>query len=208
MDLGVTLGGLWGKGTQLGVSLLDVGYIRYNGVSRDYGFNPDQVLIINAYTNLTTVPEVDSLLSVDFTVTDSSNHFIVQLPTALSIQYQQKLTNKISVAGHWTQRVNVFKNQIARSNSINVTGVYDSKHLSAFLPVTLYNYHSLRIGAAVRLGILTVGTDHLMSMFGESELSGADFYMNIQLYPFKKEKKNLFPKLSRKYRDGIECSHF
>ena len=208
MDLGATLGGLWGKGNQLGISLLDVGYVRYNGVNRNYSFNPDQILIINTYTNLTTVAEVDAQLAEDFTVIDSSNKFIVQLPTALSVQYQQKLTKNVSVAGHWTQRVNIFKNQIARSNSINVTGVFDSKHFSAFLPATLYNYNSVRIGAAVRLGILTVGTDHLLSMFGESDLSGTDFYLNIQLYPFKKEKKNLFPKLSRKYRDGIECSHF
>jgi len=107
------------------------------------------------------------------------------LPAALSIQYRQKINDHTSVEGHLVQRLKVVEMQMPRSNSLNVTGVYDRKHFSAFLPVTLYNYNDLRVGAAIRLGPLTIGSDHIMSFFKQTDLSGTDVYVNLQVYPFE-----------------------
>jgi len=79
---------------------------------------------------------------------------------------------------------------VERGNLLAVTPRYESRWVSGFLPVSVYNWQHFQIGAAVRLAFLTFGTENIGSFFGRESLTGADFYAAIKINPFKSGWKN------------------
>lgn len=209
VDLGATLIAPRGMdGTTVGVSLLDLGFIAYEGSKRSYDWETGLLVDGARYENeIVSLAALDTLLGEDFNIVSETSKFNVVLPLAISLQVEQAITEELSVAAYWVQRLKSNPNQLARSNSLNVTGLYEQKHFSAFLPVTLYNYSELRVGAAVRLGFLTIGSDRLLSLFGSSDFNGSDFYANVQVYPFKL-RKNGNGGRGAKGDKNVECFSF
>jgi hypothetical protein len=77
-----------------------------------------------------------------------------------------------------------------------LTPRYESRWFMAALPVSLYNKSDLHVGLSLRLGVLTIGSDDLESLFIPGKLAGTDLYMGLRLSNFKwdckpqKEAKN------------------
>jgi len=204
IDLGFTIKNMGGsKGTDLGIALLDLGLISYSGSKRTYRWESGLLVDGTGYDELRDLTELDEQLAQDFILESTSDRFSQALPTGLAVQMEHKLYESFSLCGYWVQRLKVLPLQIARSNSLNITGLYELKHFSAFLPVTLYNYNNLRVGAAVRLAYLTIGTDNLLRIVGNGDFSGTDLYVNIQIYPFQIKRKN-----NGKGGKNIECFSF
>lgn len=207
-DLGVSLADFQGKaGTRIGISLVDIGFISYSGIRRRYSWDVGVIVDGANYENLSSADELDNQLPQDFNIVESSDRFGILLPTALSLQVEQKITDQFSVSGFWVQRLKLFANQLARSNSLNVTGLYERKHFSAYLPVSLYNYSELRVGAAVRVAYVTIGSDRLLSLFRETDFDGTDFYVNVQVYPFQLGKLGKGRKGAKEDKD-VQCFDF
>lgn len=186
IDMGISAMDVLGAGSLVGFSILDLGIVKTNAPSRTYGFDSSFELDGSRYNSTTELDVLRTQLDMDFIVVDSSATYTMLLPTALSAQVVYPISKQLTVEGAWTQRVVPTKSgrAIARGNSISVAGVYERKHFSAFLPVTLYGYSDLRFGAAVRLGPLTIGSDHIMSLIGKRNFNGTDLYALLQVYPF------------------------
>ena len=54
------------------------------------------------------------------------------------------------------------------------------------LPISMFNYEEIRLGAMVRLAYLTIGTDKLGTFLGVSNVTGADIYVALAYKFFKK----------------------
>lgn len=190
VDLGYMSSELDTKKTQFGLSLIDLGYIKYNDPS--YLIELDNTININMdnYQNISSTEELITQLSSDFTTLDSTDSYTLLLPTALSAQFKRSINNHLTLEMSMVKNIHYSDRQIQRSDMINATFVYDRKHFSAFIPVTAYDYKEFRVGAAVRFLYFTIGSDHLASLFGRSQsFQGADLYANIQLYPFSDPDK-------------------
>ena len=61
---------------------------------------------------------------------------------------------------------------------------FEHRWFGASLPVVIYNYEKFRLGVAVRLAYLTIGTDHLVSLFKSNEFTGTSFYVALKFNPF------------------------
>ena len=83
------------------------------------------------------------------------------------------------------QRLVINQPAVERGNLLAITPRYESRWISAFLPISIYNYQKVQIGAAVRLGFLTIGSDDLGGFIGKSNLNGMDFYAGLKINPFQ-----------------------
>lgn len=190
IDAGVTIHDIFGKGTSLGISLLDLGYTNMNGQTRVFAYDENSLIFRDNYNIITDPYDLIEQLEVDFRVLESDDFFIIDHPTTISLQYSHPINERIKIDGAINQRIKVSNTQVLRPNSVVVAGVYETKNLSVFLPISLTNYKRMHSGLAVRTYFLTIGSDDLGSLFGQRNFNGTDFYVNLNLYPFLSKKKS------------------
>jgi len=196
IDIGINY--LNNDGSYIGFSIIDLGYVNLNGKNYTVNFEANQFIIYSDYNFVKSVnDQIQQMIRDGFAIDSTEGHSVI-LPTAISFQYQKTFENKIGIQAHWIQNLRLSDYQIRHSNSLTISATYDKKHFSAFIPVTMYNYTKVRIGAAIRVGFLTLGSDKVFSLFNkQEEFSGSDFYLNLKFYPFKirhntKQKVNCF----------------
>jgi len=127
-DLGVTIKDVLREGTTLGLSILDLGSIRFSGTKETYNFNTELVLESTSYEDLENLDSLQNQLRRDFELgSSSSGNYSMSLPTALSAQFSTPITDHFSVAGYWTQRIKIMpaSYNTSRGNSLNVTPMYE-----------------------------------------------------------------------------------
>ncbi len=181
---------------QFSLALIDVGMIRFNDQTYTLNFAANQNIDLDNYQDLANDEAVLTQLRQDFITMDSTTGANYILPSAITAQYRQSFGNHFSMELNAVQRVAIHDKQLSRSNLANATFMYDRKHFSAFLPVSIYDYADLRVGAAVRLFFVTIGSDHIGSLVGSNqEYNGSDIYLNVRLYPF--QSSNEISKLNK-----------
>lgn len=197
LDLGFKTTQLFPFEAEVGVSLLDIGYLKNSSTQyRVLGLD-GQNLDINQYQNIESIDQLVNTIDNDVFQIDSTAGFTTYLPTALSIQIIRPINDKISIEGSLTQRIVLSDRQLQRPNSINASFVYETRSFSAFVPITIYDYKHIRIGTAVRLWYFTIGTDYLTSVISnQQDFDGTDIYVNLKVYPFNKRNSSA---------DGITC---
>ncbi len=67
-----------------------------------------------------------------------------------------------------------------RPAQIAVIPRYEDRFFGVMIPVSLFDYKDPRIGLAVRVYSLTLGTDRLGSLLGISNFNGMDFYFSFR----------------------------
>lgn len=175
---------------KFGAALLDIGRIQFNQNAESHRINTDQPFIIptGAYETVNSLDETVELLSEqslnDPSLSLESGDFGIWLPGALSLQADYAVSPGIFVNATLIQRLPYRSNAVKRGNLLAVTPRFEHRWLSAALPLSLYNYQRLQVGAAVRLAFLTIGTENLGSFIGQSNFTGTDFYVALKVNPF------------------------
>lgn len=194
-DLGAvfTIDGYEGESYKwkFGAALLDIGKINFTKNAQSHriqgitGFS----LPSGDYDNLDDVDDVLELLSEQALGSSSASlagrNFDIWLPGALSLQADYNFMPHLFVNATLIQRLPYKRNAIKRGNLFAITPRFEHRWVSAMLPVSLYNYDKLRVGAAVRLAFITIGTENLTSFIGRSNFTGSDIYFAIKVNPFK-----------------------
>jgi len=198
-DIGLTYASsdyMDGSGIKLGLSILDIGKIKFDKNTENHRINLNQPFTFNP-RNLEDVTDfrdglnqLNEELYSDSTTTFIGSSYEVSLPTALSLQADIAIQENFYVNATLMQRIPLGRNIIERGNLFALTPRYESRWISAFLPISIYNWEHLQIGTAVRLAFLTIGTENIGSLFGQNSLTGTDFYAAIKINPFKLGWKN------------------
>lgn len=180
---------------KLGVSLIDIGYLKFKENASTYEINDKTNMWYN-FTKLkvSDMEGLDSTLNSHFSDTPvpaaNGNKFTMLLPWALSVQYDYNIGYNFFINGTWVQRIPHFGLPgIDRTNIISITPRFDHRRFGIALPIVFYQYLWPRIGLAVRLNnVLFVGTDKIGALIGH-RLSGADIYAGLKISALKKCKK-------------------
>ena len=90
----------------------------------------------------------------------------------------------LSVGIAWDQRISIKSIMAQAENAVTLIPKYEKKWLMFSLPITLYEYQKLRVGMAAKIGFLTLGSDHLLSLVGKSDFRGSSLYAGIKIFPF------------------------
>lgn len=192
-----------------GVSIIDIGSVKFTQSHELYRIMSSNIDIdIANYESITTPRGLLDQITSDFSVPDPSlnNDFSIGLPTALVLQGTYQFDRELAVSGQLVQRVPLSEHSLKRENSIAITPQYSTKWISVFTPVTIYEYSKLRLGLAARFGILTIGSDHLGTLFRKHNFRGSDVYIKLSFAPiFSSDEK----RASRRSRNkGVECYTF
>jgi len=173
-----------------GLALVDLGAIVYD--------NPDYVRqagLSNSSTvewgSLDTIKfrnlaNVDNLMQRVFTVNSRAKTFTSVLPAALHLTADYRFNtpafrNHVFLGGAWTQNLLLDKTVGSRAiSSVALIPRVEFKEAEVSFPVMLANnYDKLQLGAMLRLGPLTVGSDNLGGLFGATTITGYDVYASI-----------------------------
>lgn len=188
-----------GYAWRAGVSLVDLGFLRFKNTAQRHHIEFDTVLTVSG----ASFPQRDNADDVlrdvsraflgDSAASLQKNAFGMGLPTALSAQFDARVAPMLYVSGILVQRVPLSKYSVKRPSTLAIVPRFEHRWVSVSLPLVVDDWRTFRAGAAIRLAWLYLGTDNLGSFFTQSKLSGSDFYIGLKINAFslnfkKKEK--------------------
>lgn len=191
---------------RLGVSILDFGAARFGTHTQLHRYEDVSLLWVNYdsvnYTNLNQLAsEFSELFTGDPNASLTADRFTLGLPTALSVQFDYHYRRNIYLNATWVQALPVWKYSLIRPSQIAFTPRYETDWFEVSLPLSLFQYRIPRVGASVRVGYLTVGTERLGTWLGMADLTGIDFYASFK---FNLRKGKCFKKRTTDYCDNEE----
>jgi Family of unknown function (DUF5723) len=175
-----------------GVSLLDLGALRFTDHAEQHRIQFDTTLtatgrqIEDGANNspASAVRAISTTFLRDSLQSRTGDRFAMGLPTAISAQFDLRLARGFYLGALITQRIPMGARSLRRPNTLALTPRYERQWFMLALPVVVSDYRSLRLGAAVRLGYLYLGSDDVFSLIGKPNLTGTDFYVGLKFNPF------------------------
>jgi hypothetical protein len=157
---------------RIGVSLMDLGYIRYRDDARYAKLQEQDTLLID-----------DLFEGNEEVLGKDGSKYTAFLPTALSIQGDFYLADYVYLNARINQRLS-FRNSfgVERSNLIAVAPRFESRWITASIPLTLSNYIVPQAGFYLRLGYLAIGSDHILPFIRRGDLRAVDLYFNLNFF--------------------------
>ena len=171
---------------KLGVSLIDVGAIRFN---RQVIFND-----IDENTNIDSLDELADI-SPENLANSEGNRFTAWLPAAVSVQYDYNLENNFYFNTTLVQRASLPQWFGTERSSLYSLGLrYERKAFTLAVPFSLHEYRYTQLGLSLRLWSLLIGTDNLLPLIRRQDVYAADlyFYLKIPIFtaPWCRTRKN------------------
>ncbi|MBU1367966.1 MAG: hypothetical protein KJ578_15605 [Bacteroidetes bacterium] len=171
---------------RFGISILDLGSINFKNNAQKHEFRD----VNTVWENLDDV-QFEGLNSLMGEVSDqlmgspdasyAADNFKIGLPTALSMQFDYHYDKNWYLNATLVHPLQISQYSVRRPAQLALTPRYETDWFEAMLPVSLYEYQIPRIGAAVRLGFLTIGTDRLGTLLGISDINGMDIYASVKI---------------------------
>lgn len=171
---------------KLGVSLLDVGVIRYN--ANQYAVNSQATYSTQArFFDLSQRNHdaglMDPLIAGGNVI--ASTGFTVGAPTAMSVQFDGKIYEQFYFYAGWVQRMPFLGDySMRRTNYLTAAARFELPYVEVNIPMTWIEYEWLNIGLSTRIGPVMIGTDGIGSLLGLHRSSGADIYFGLNLFEF------------------------
>lgn len=182
---------------KLGVSIIDIGRIRFSRDAFSYAyqnndssyFNTDQFEDVRDPNDL-----IDAINSGDNTTSaiQTGDQLGMWMPMALSVQYDGALVHKLYLSATAVIGMRFKGDAIERSDLLAVTPRFEHRWFEIGMPVSLYRWKDVSLGTYVRLGPLTIGTENLNSFAIPGKLEGSDIYFALKIHSgmFKKGQRS------------------
>ena len=171
---------------KIGVSLIDVGYLKYDNASLVTHYTisrKNETIAASNYSNVTNTTQAINATNATLQATDNEkvNNYFVGIPTHFQVNFDYHIQDNFYANALWVQGVKS-ANAIGMTmpSLLSVTPRYETPWFEAALPVALLNnYQKLTMGLSFRVGPLLLGTDHLGSWIGIGHPQGMDVYFGL-----------------------------
>lgn len=170
---------------KVGFSILDLGGINFDKHAQKHNF--DNVSVYWENFDTTHFRGIDYSTKIyseafygDPDASYSGDKIKIGLPTALSLQFDYHFKRNYYFSALWIHPLRLNLNTLWRTPQLSIIPRYENRYLGVSLPLSLYNYNEPRIGLAIRLYYVTIGTDRLGSWLGVSKWSGMDIYFSLR----------------------------
>lgn len=196
---------------RLGFSALDVGWIKFqksigqtvNVADLSFqapSFDPNTNWNIDNFENamLGAFDQVDTLVGIGIS---PSTSFTMRLPIALHAEFDWHFAKHLYLYNHITYGLPAANiHGLRRPSVIGVTPRFQQKKFEFSLPISLWDFKQPRVGAMMRIGAFSVGTDRLYALKKTRGVSGYDIYMTmaIKIDEVNLEHSMLKPPVKRK----------
>ncbi len=172
---------------RVGVALIDVGAIQFNNNAVKMRIDNRSSYWKNVTSmKFTNINQFLDTLSYQFygdnTSAYSGDQFTLWLPSALSVQFDYHLRENWYVNASLIYGFPLSKAAIPRPAELSITPRYETRDFEASMPLSLYNWQLVRLGLALRVYGITIGTDKLGGYFHFSDFTGLDFYLSFKVF--------------------------
>lgn len=178
-----------------GVSLMDVGFINFknNAVDNYYHTSTPVIFDVDAMSHLESISHMAGVLSATYYNGDSlksrvDDRIRVGLPTTLRLQFDYNIYKNYYLNATVIQPVRLFEYSVLAAPRLMMEPRYESEYFDFGLPISLYNYEYLRLGASLRIAFITIGTEKLATYLGIGDANGMDFYVSVKVGLAKSRK--------------------
>lgn len=194
---------------KIGVSIIDIGNVKFDQGSLLFaGYNFDDFNWQNYDQTETNEDNPTDLFQDQESNIDEGSvkrPDKVRLPTFVSGQFDYNLwESKVYVNATIVQGFKPGRKKfgLRHANSLSITPRFETFWFDFALPFSLYEYQHPQLGASMRLGPLTVGTDKLINWIFQSNVYGADIYVYLKIpIQYNPKCKDRLKSGKRKYKD-------
>ncbi len=166
---------------RIGLSILDIGGIRFDRFARLYQSNIRNVIITpDSFNNDFTLNSIIKYFDPLISQSSKDAHIFMSLPTAFSLQFDYHFKKNVYLSGFWIHPLRFQTKSLRRPAQLALIPRYETRLVGVSLPFSWYDYQKIRLGLAVRLYTITIGTEKLGAFLGISDFNGMDFYFNIK----------------------------
>ena len=172
---------------RIGVSLIDLGGIRYQNA--EAGAISAGTLTIPDHQDMRVrgVEGVDSLLGTA-TRWSRTQGLRVGLPTAISLQYDQRVADFIYLGTTVLQNVAGPNSlRLRRAGAIAFTPRFETRYVEAAIPVVFHEFDLAKpsVGLMLRFHGLVLGSDHIMPFISRRDVHALDLYVRLRWMIFR-----------------------
>ncbi|PHI18559.1 hypothetical protein CEQ90_17200 [Lewinellaceae bacterium SD302] len=198
-----------------GISVIDAGLLNFDDGAEQHLFaNPDRVFIgSDAFDGLEGQEDVDEFIGVlneiyygRRGVSLQSESFTIGLPTVISAQFAFQPVSDLRLSAAYAGGVNVNDRQLKAGQQLALAAHFSRWWYGAGITTALHDWQYFNLGAQLRLGPLTLGTDRFFGTLAKAKrLQAADFYIGLKFHNFglkKADRKGQFnrPRNSRRVK--------
>ena len=171
---------------RVGISLLDLGGISFNKNAQKHTFDNVSVFwhefdTLEYRSFNVGMQQLSKAFYGDPYKSNTSDKISIGLPSAISLQFEGNFFKNAYLSVLWIQSLRFSRKQVQRPNQIALVPRYENSFIAFSLPISVVNYKYVRLGAAIRFGSITVGTERLGILLGLTDLDGMDIYFSIKL---------------------------
>lgn len=201
---------------QFGMALIDLGYLSYqqNTDVRRVLSNTEVKLPGENYSFISSpedFPEVVEQFNQDLIGnpdgTRKSSQMGLWLPTGITFQAAFQPLRGFMIHALWVQDIPSSALRTPRGNLLAIVPRFEHRWFEVALPLSLYNYTRPQIGVSARVGVLTVGSDRLLSWVQRPVFSGTDVYFGLQV-PLAGEAIETYAKRGGRRSGRVRCYGF
>ena len=163
---------------RIGLSIMDIGGIRFNRFTRMY--QSDIGRITKILTPFNNYDDIASYFKPLISQSARDTSVFMSLPTAVSLQFDYHFRKHVYFSGFWVHPLRFQNKSVRRPAQLAFIPRYESRLLGISLPFSWYDYQKLRLGLAIRLYTVTIGTEKLGAFLGKNDFNGMDFYFSVK----------------------------
>ena len=176
---------------RVGASILDIGGMRFEkgGISQDFNVNSNNLFDLTVFDEASGLVSfdsiVDSLITNDpsWTPADDEGTFFMQLPTAVSLQFDYHIYKwfYVNVTGIASIQNRRNPHRVRTANQLSITPSFDHAWFGLHVPMAINKYSGFRAGLATRLGPITVGFTDIRTLFAFGKIRGTGIYAGLRV---------------------------
>lgn len=173
-----------------GFSVMDFGALRFNRgqYSENFYANINNWEVANdKFPN--GLQSVDDTIRSRFQTLPGKSYFTLWLPTRFNIfvDYFFYKDFGVTVATMVSPDMSPTQNMLHEVTTFSVTPKYDMRWIGVYLPLSYDVYGNFGLGATLRLGPLTIGTQDLLGLFVKKYVYNADIHASLKItIPYQK----------------------
>jgi hypothetical protein len=201
---------------QFGMALIDLGYLNYtqNADVRRVLANSEVKLPGENYNFISSpedFPQVVEQFNEDLIGnpdgTRKSDRMGLWLPTGISLQAAFQPAPGWFIHAVLIQDIPSSALRTPRGDLLAIVPRFEHRWLEVAMPFSLYNYSRPQLGFSARLGVLTLGSDRILSWVRRPVYSGTDFYLALRV-PLAGEAFEVYAKRGGRRSGRVRCYGF
>jgi hypothetical protein len=173
---------------RLGLSIIDLGMIRFSNEAQVTSVMSDSTIIWNGIDSLqvNSLSDINSIFVTRFRGTSENQDFSIWLPLSVGLQFDYQIRANVFANLSVIKRIQLGINQLARGDQQALSVRYERRRFEANLNLSLFEYKQPSLGFALRYWYFVIGSDRLLQLIGSSDAHSYDLFFGFRFQFCKK----------------------